>query len=124
MSDELLITPESVKDYTYLGRKRTVTISKTMISFNKAAVIALSRKKGDTFALKLIDNKLYYVDSNDGFTIQGITKPGSLNAYTSGLLPFLKKQGIIDPGASNQKFELGEFKDGRRLLSLIGKKTA
>lgn len=119
MTDQL-ITPEIVAPFAQLSAKPLVTISSKLITFNQAATQLLSLKLGDKFAFFASDYELYYVDSAKGFEISSTGYKNKIsNAVSQGIMPYLKKQGIVKETESKVRYELGEFKEGRRHLTQV-----
>jgi len=113
------ITPEAVQTFRELNLPSTITISKVLICFNSVAKKQLSLQKGSCFAFEFSDGLLYYKDSNTGFKITGDTTI-MLTSSVSGIGAYIDT--FIKKGPAAKKFKIGEFKDGKRLLTLIESK--
>lgn len=109
------ITPEAVLIFKEQSQPSTVSISKTNICFNASAKKLLQLQKGTGFILEFEDGQLFYKDSNKGFNIDNdIQKMVSVQVPGIGLYldTFMKK------GLKTKRFTIGEFKEGKRLLTL------
>lgn len=109
----ITLTPKEVEPFYLLGKKATVTISKSMISFSASTAHRLALKKGSKFTLEIENGKLFYKDSADenSFAVKNETRQGGLNAYAKGILPAIAK--YLNLNSDTQKFELGLFKEGK-----------
>ena len=113
------ITPEAVLTFKEQSMPSTISISKTNICFNATAKKLLQLQKGSGFILEFEDGLLYYKDSNKGFKISGETDKMitvAVPAIGQFLDQFMKK------GLKTKRFTIGEFKEGKRVLTLMDAK--
>lgn len=111
------INPKTLQDFNELNLPATVTFSKSNIVFNNVAKKKLSIAKDSCFQLEIIDGNLYYKDSaTGGFKITQET-PKMLTLAASGIGALLDSH--LHCGTKTNKFLVGEFKEGKRLLTLM-----
>lgn len=120
-----LITPEFVRENFGPQENPIISISKMNIYFNRTATKLLALKKGDTFQFEIQEDgktRLFYKDSPSGFKITTISEKGLAQLinkeYAMPLHTCLNK--YFKSAGKSFRFELGEFKDGRRELVQIG----
>ena len=113
---EITLTPEVLSAFVEKDTPSTVTVSNHGFNFNKSAAIKLALKPKQQFLIAFYDGKIFYSDvPSGGFNIGSpIGKAGLLSASASKVKMFFEKQ--LNLKAKNFKFEIGEFKEGRREL--------
>lgn len=113
------ITPKKVEQFNEEGKPAIVSIGNKGIVFNRVAEKLLCLKSDSYFLLEFDEGNLYYKDSAEGFRIHmsGKMKLPTSNSYGIGkyIDTFFKK------GVKVFRLEIGEFKDGRRKLNMLGK---
>ena len=112
------ITPASLSDYRMRNAPATLTISIKGIFINKKAVSVLAAKIGDRIGLEFEDGVLYHSNSSEGFRISAELKSGMM-AQAGGLRDYIDT--FFKKGHKSYTFSIGEFKIGRRPLTLIEK---
>lgn len=111
---ELIITPELAKEAEIKNKPAVVVISRMNVLFNHSAVKLLALKKGVQFQIIVKDNSIFYRDVvKDGFEISLIDKKGA-SCITKGLHILLNE--YFQKNDKSYRFELGEFKEGFRIL--------
>jgi hypothetical protein len=112
---ELIITPQLAQEVELRNKPAFVSISKMNIALNGPATKLLALKSGVQFQLVLKNGKLYYKDSPDnGFTITGVKMKGA-SLVNRGLHIILCEE--YHENDSTFRFEIGEIKEGLRLLT-------
>jgi len=111
------ISPERVTEFNDKGKPGIVTIGKKNIFFNAIACKMLTLSQSCKFLLEFEDGQLYYKDATHGFECRQSGKYKLLGAISLGIQPYLNQ--FMKKEATTFKFEIGEFKDGRRKLNLI-----
>jgi hypothetical protein len=113
---ELIITPELATEAETRNKPAMCIISKMNVSFNMAATKRLVLKEGTMFQIILKDNKIFYKDvAASGFLIRTVNNKGA-NLINRGMHTVLCEN--YQKYDKSFRFEIGEFKDGMRELSM------
>lgn len=113
------ITPEKVEAFNDLGKPALCSISKKNICFSSTAKKLLAIQDNAQFLLEFEDGQLYYKDAEKGFKLSKSGRYGLPMAVVTGIGAYLET--FFKKGYSTYRFEIDEFKDGRRKLILIHK---
>lgn len=116
-----VITPQFLAPYD--NNNLVMQVSHSRISFTKTLTTMLDLKQGSRFVLEEESNKLFYRDimsSAPGFQIQQVNAKGGAMTKSHGFKKYLEK--LLKKQQWNFRFEVGEFKEGRRELTLIATK--
>lgn len=113
---KIKIDPQSLSSYRDSLVPMTITVHKNGLFLNSKAVKLLEVKIGDSVTLEFEDSMMFLVKSPDGFRTSSEMK-GGLLAMAPGLNRYIDT--FIGKSYSSFKFRIGEFKDGRHMLSLI-----
>ena len=115
MSTMKIITPQLLE--TMNLEPAHIKLFGSGISFNRSAQKKLALEQNSRFVI-LQDEKdnLFYQDAinKDGFVINHILEKGGCRTSCKNLLKFLYPERAI----TSISFEIGEFKNGMRLLTL------
>jgi hypothetical protein len=113
-----IITPDFLAPYS--ENKLIIQISQSKISFSKPLTTMLDLKPGSKFVFEEESNKLFYRDVADdtpAFQIQQVNAKGGALTNGHGLNKYLEK--LLKKQQWTFRFTTGEFKEGRRELTLI-----
>lgn len=111
------ITPKVIEAFNEEGKPAIVTIGSKGIMFNKIAERLLALNPEATFLLDFEDGSMYYKESTEGFKLNTSGKYNLLSAQVPNCGKYIDK--FFKKGLAVYRFEVGEFKDGRRKLSLV-----
>jgi hypothetical protein len=113
------LNPESLKKYRIRKQKPILTITRDYIIFNNGACFSLALKKGDQFVFDFECPNLFYRDvGSKGFTISRAFKGDrGLCCPAKGFDLIISE--LTGKNCKYFAFEIGEFKEGRRKLTLI-----
>jgi len=110
------ITPKVVELFNEEGKPAIMTVGNKGITFNKIAERQLSLKPVSNFLLEFEDGILSYKESVDGFTIHLTGKYQLPSSTVQSLAKYIDK--FFKKNVNTFRFEIGEFKDGKRKLTL------
>lgn len=110
------ITPKIVEQFNEEGRPAICSIGGKNICFNKPAQLMLGMDVGSLFLLEFEDGNLYYKDTTTGFKLTSKGK-NVLMVNVTGIGNYIEK--FFKKSLKVYRFEVGEFKDGRRKLALV-----
>lgn len=110
------ITPEIVTEFNQNGKPPVIVIGNKNIVFNPPAIKMLALKSGSCFLLEFEDGNLYYKDAGSGFKLS-ISGKGVLMKNQSGIGKYI--EAFFKKGLLTYRFSIGEFQNGRRLLTII-----
>lgn len=115
--DKILITSEALADFADISKPALITISTDLVVFNRPASKILAIDENSAFTFIIDGDKLFYKDHANGF--KSIFRAKVWVSHPSHILPFLKSKLPLNSAAKSIKFEIGEFKEGLRLLTPI-----
>lgn len=116
----------STAAFVEANKPARLSVSRTTIFFNRTAAKLLSIKLGSKFELEIDGHKLYYLDTpstnEEAFSVSSELKQVYV-AKAVGAQSILQAEGVVSKPSDTKeityKFEIGELKEGRRLLTLI-----
>lgn len=115
--EKLIITPETLADFADQNKPSLLTVSNNTVTFNRPAAKLLEIDDKFAFTFFIDNGKLFYKDHANGFKTH-FTKSCHM-ANVPHILPFLKSKLPLNSTAKSIKFEIGEFKEGYRLLTPV-----
>lgn len=111
------ITPKIIEAFNQEGKPAIVTIGARGETFNKIAENVLAMKNGTSFLLDFEDGIFFYKESAQGFQVRQSGKYKISQAIIPNLALYIDR--FIKSGKKTFRFEIGEFKEGRRKLTMV-----
>jgi len=111
------ITPQIIEAFNEEGKPALVTIGIKGIMFSKIAEKLLALKPGNSFLLEFEDGSLFYKESVNGFKLTQTGKYQVLTSNATNVGKYIDR--FFKKGVKNFRFEIGEFKEGRRKLTMV-----
>lgn len=111
------ITPKAVELFNEEGKPAIMTVGNKGITFNKVAERQLSLKPNSTFLLEFEDGIFSYKESTEGFTVHLTGKYQLPSSTIQNCAKYIDK--FFKKSFNTFRFEIGEFKEGRRKLTLM-----
>ncbi len=114
---KITLTPEFVSEYAD-KKQALISICNNAISFTNSAEKLLAVTPGISFSIEIDEEgKIYILDAVNGFKVAN--RQGRIyKAAAKGLRQFFQ-QYFKDKDSKNFKFEVGEFLEGRRMLTKV-----
>ncbi len=117
---KITITNKLLETHMESLKPAFININNKGIYFNPSAAKLLSLKADSKFVLEVEDGKIYYADSAsnaESLTVKTELR-NALYAPASNIKNFLTKYISIPNAEKLVRYNIGEIKDGRRLLAL------
>jgi hypothetical protein len=111
------ITPKAVELFNEEGKPAIMTIGNKGITFNKIAERQLALKPEASFLLDFDEGILFYKESTEGFKIHLTGKYQLPSSTVQNCAKYIDK--FFKKNINTFRFEIGEFKEGRRKLTLL-----